>query len=103
MIITTKLNRKQKTIHQKHHQARKQQNALAELLPRNPINERGLNHIINICRIIYPKIASNKREAMYCKIALGVKEPKELANALNGAKKQVKTQPINFDIRSQIS
>lgn len=113
----TKLNCKQKTIHQKHHQARKQQNALAELLPRNPINERGLNHIINICRIIYiisriisvvcriiyPKIASNKREAMYCKIALGVKEPKELANALNGAKKQVKTQPINFDIRSQIS
>ena len=53
MIITTKLNCKQKTIHQKHHQARKQQNALAELLPRNPINERGLNHIINICRIIY--------------------------------------------------
>ncbi len=53
MIITTKLNSKQKTIHQKHHQARKQQNALAELLPRNPINERGLNHIINICRIIY--------------------------------------------------
>mgnify|MGYP000795364875 CR=1 FL=1 len=83
MIITTKLNCKQKTIHQKHHQARKQQNALVELLPRNPINERGLNHIINICRIIYPKIASNKREAMYCKIALGVKEPKELANALN--------------------
>lgn len=53
MIITTKLNCKQKTIHQKHHKARKQQNALAELLPRNPINERGLNHIINICRIIY--------------------------------------------------
>lgn len=53
MIITTKLNCKQKTIHQKHHQARKQQNALVELLPRNPINERGLNHIINICRIIY--------------------------------------------------
>ena len=51
MIITTKLNCKQKTIHQKHHQARKQQNALAELFPRNPINERGLNHIINICRI----------------------------------------------------
>lgn len=53
MIITTKLNCKQKTIHQKHHQTRKQQNALAELLPRNPINERGLNHIINVCRIIY--------------------------------------------------
>ena len=48
MIIMTKLNCKQKTIHQKHHQARKQQNALAELLPRNPINERGLNHIIYI-------------------------------------------------------
>lgn len=47
MIITTKLNRKQ-------------QNALAELLPRNPINERGLNHIINICRIIY--IMRTKRE-----------------------------------------
>lgn len=45
MIITTKLNCKQKTIHQKHHQAHKRQNALAELLPRNPDKrERAQSH-----------------------------------------------------------
>lgn len=54
MIITTKLNRKQKTIHQKHHQARKQQNALAELLPRNPINgERAQSHNKYLSHNIY--------------------------------------------------
>lgn len=54
MIITTKLNCKQKTIHQKHHQARKQQNALAELLPRNPINgERAQSHNKYLSHNIY--------------------------------------------------
>lgn len=62
MIITTKLNCKQKTIHQKHHQARKQQNALAELLPRNPINrERAQSHNKYLSHNIYVVIRSIRK------------------------------------------
>lgn len=54
MIITTKLNCKQKTIHQKHHQARKQQNALAELLPKKPDKrERAQSHNKYLSHNIY--------------------------------------------------
>lgn len=62
MIITTKLNCKQKTIHQKHHQAHKRQNALAELLPRNPDKrERAQSHNKYLSHNIYVVIRSIRK------------------------------------------